>query len=303
MDIQSLKEFVDLSETLSFSKTAENMYIARPTLSKHIQQLEEELEVQLFVRNKQSVRLTNIGRKMLGYAKKMLILHEESLLAIRQSKLSMTGEVRVGFLHGATREILVKSINRFRKQYPEMNIHLVSGQLGELQELFRNNKIDVALTILFEDSVLLPDVNFKLLYEEGIAAVIPHNCSLIKKDSIYFEDLLDYPMILPSPIQFPMYADMVRKHVEAADKKANIICDYTHVNTAMIMTESGMGVCILPTDMAPASTTAVFKPIVDFNPVLRVGIMWKNTNSAIGLNEFIDATYNVINESETCFDK
>ena len=65
MDIQILREFADLAHTLNFKKTAERMFIGQSTLSKHISALEEEVEVQLFVRTKQGVHITQSGRDFL----------------------------------------------------------------------------------------------------------------------------------------------------------------------------------------------------------------------------------------------
>ena len=61
MDIQIIREFLDLAFTLNYSKTAERVFISQSALSKHIASLEKELGVQLFVRSKHSVRLTPIG--------------------------------------------------------------------------------------------------------------------------------------------------------------------------------------------------------------------------------------------------
>ena len=72
MNIKQLEYFVDLSQTLNFTKTAQNFYISQTAITKQIQWLEKDLGISLFKRSKKSVELTNEGIIYLPYAKKIL---------------------------------------------------------------------------------------------------------------------------------------------------------------------------------------------------------------------------------------
>lgn len=87
---------------------------------------------------------------------------------------------------------------------------------------------------------------------------------------------------------YPSYSKLIRKFVENSAVSANIICDYSHIDTALIMVESGMGISILPSNIGSHATTALFRSISDCDPRLFVGAMWKKGNHTIGINEFID---------------
>ena len=97
MDIQILREFADLAYTLNFKKTAERMYIGQSTLSKHIMNLEEEVEVQLFVRTRQGVHLTQCGRDFLPYAKRILNEYDQALTLLKRGKEQLTGRFAYRF--------------------------------------------------------------------------------------------------------------------------------------------------------------------------------------------------------------
>lgn len=288
MDIQILKEFADLAYTLNFGKTAERMYVGQSTLSKHIIALEKELGTQLFIRTKQAVRLTSTGQNILPEIKKVIEHYEDAVNIIKQDKGDLCGSLRIGFLDAAVRTLLTNSIQKYRALYPNMKLSLTSCQVGDLADGFKNNVIDIALTILFPNSVLPPDTSFTAFYEDGISAVFPGDHPLASKETIVFDDLLQYPIILPSPQMYPSYAQLIREYEQNSPVPANIICDYTHIDTALIMVESGMGVSILPTNIGSNATTAVFRPISDCNPVLQIGVMWKKGNRTIGMEEFID---------------
>ena len=70
MNIKQLEYFVDLSQTLNFTKTAQNFYISQTAITKQIQCLEKDLGIPLFIRSKKSVELTNEGNLYLPYARK-----------------------------------------------------------------------------------------------------------------------------------------------------------------------------------------------------------------------------------------
>ena len=72
MNIKQLEYFIDLSQTLNFTKTAQNFYISQTAITKQIQCLEKDLGIPLFIRSKKSVKLTSEGRIYLPYAKKIL---------------------------------------------------------------------------------------------------------------------------------------------------------------------------------------------------------------------------------------
>ena len=72
MKIKQLEYLVDLSQTLNFTKTAQNFYISQTAITKQIQCLEKDLGISLFKRSKKSVELTNEGIIYLPYAKKIL---------------------------------------------------------------------------------------------------------------------------------------------------------------------------------------------------------------------------------------
>ena len=72
MNIKQLEYFVDLSQTLNFTKTAQNFYISQTAITKQIQCLEKDLGIPLFIRSKKSVELTNEGNLYLPYARKIL---------------------------------------------------------------------------------------------------------------------------------------------------------------------------------------------------------------------------------------
>ena len=297
MDIQVLREFTDLAYTLNFKKTADRMFIGQSTLSKHIIALEQELGMQLFVRTKHGVSLTRTGEEFLPRIRRILQEYDEALTIIQKGKDSISGQLRIGFLDSAVRDLLAESIRVYQNQYPNMKISLSSLQVGELNSAFKNSAVDVALTILFPNSFIPPDTVFKQLYEDSVSAVLPQGHPLTAKEPLFLDDLLLYPIALPSPLQYPSYAQMLSSFIDNSPVTEDIVCEYSHIETALIMVEADMGVSILPSNIGGHASSSVFRTIADCRPVLQVGAMWKKGNHATGVPEYIDVLFNEVNKN------
>lgn len=77
MNLRQLEAFIKVSDSKSFSKAAQELYLTQPTVSAHIQTLEKELKVRLFVRNTKTVKLSEDGKALYQYARQMIELEQE----------------------------------------------------------------------------------------------------------------------------------------------------------------------------------------------------------------------------------
>jgi DNA-binding transcriptional LysR family regulator len=85
MELRHLRYFIAVAEELNFSRAAERLHVSQPPLSHQIKQLEEEVKVRLFDRNKRWVRLTSAGRLFLEDARQVLAQLDGAVLAARRS--------------------------------------------------------------------------------------------------------------------------------------------------------------------------------------------------------------------------
>ena len=108
MNIKQLEYFVDLSQTLNFTKTAQNFYISQTAITKQIQCLEKDLEIPLFIRSKKSVELTNEGNLYLPYARKILDNVALSYQIIEEYQKGNQGSIFIGFIKSLDDELLLK---------------------------------------------------------------------------------------------------------------------------------------------------------------------------------------------------
>jgi len=99
MDLRQLRYFLRIVEVGSFTRAAEALRVAQPSLSQHIQGLEEELGVELLTRHARGVTPTDLGHVLLGHARIILREVERAKEAVRFSSVNPAGEVMVGLPH------------------------------------------------------------------------------------------------------------------------------------------------------------------------------------------------------------
>lgn len=115
MDINTLKAFVEVAETTSFSKAAESLFLTQPAVSKRIASLEQELNVLLFDRIGKNVVLTEAGNKLLPKALDMLNQAEDIKRLASNLENEVKGELKIGTSHHIGLRRLPPRIKNFHK--------------------------------------------------------------------------------------------------------------------------------------------------------------------------------------------
>ena len=145
MTIRQLEVFLAIAHAQSFSRAAERIHLSQPTLSEHMKQLEEELDVQLFVRHSRSVSLTEAGRVFEDYATRVVATLAAGKNAIAELDGLERGSLVVGASTTPGTYVLPARIARFREQYPGITIALQIGNSRSVEERVRDGEVDIAV--------------------------------------------------------------------------------------------------------------------------------------------------------------
>lgn len=179
MNSESLKTFVLLSETTSFTKTAGLLFVAQSTVTKRIADLEKELGKQLFKREKKSIELTDEGNIYLGYARRILKLEETSIMEINAYSV-YEHNFRIGTTNTIYECHLVPYIKNTIEHKDNVAIKVKLGHSNELIQLLTDRMMDIVFTYVpfkkagyfckefVEDRLVLVTGGDNELYPQGI---------------------------------------------------------------------------------------------------------------------------------------
>jgi LysR family positive regulator for ilvC len=145
MNINSLKLFIHLCESKSFSKTAHAMHVTPSTLSRQIQKLEQKVGQPLFVRDNRSVDLTNAGRKLLPVALQITNQWYGYYSGLSEQEHELQGEIHLFCSVTASYSHLPDLLNDFRLAYPQIELKLSTGDPAQAVEIVLQDKADIAI--------------------------------------------------------------------------------------------------------------------------------------------------------------
>ncbi|MEV6607173.1 LysR substrate-binding domain-containing protein [Kutzneria sp. NPDC051319] len=145
MQFQQLAYFVAVAEHRHFTRAAEHMRVAQPSLSQQIRALEHDLGAPLFHRIRGNVSLTEAGETLLPIARRILAEIEGARRAIRELDELERGRVRLGAPPSLCTGLLPAILSAFRRRYPGIQLELHESGSGDLRQRLSEGALDLAL--------------------------------------------------------------------------------------------------------------------------------------------------------------
>lgn len=242
MDTLQLKLFISLSQTLNFTKTANEFYVTQPTVSNYIKALESNLGVTLLKRNSHSVSLTVEGKEFVSYAKQLLSLQAEAENRLRNISEGRRGYIKVAMLSSAAGYFTV-CLEEFLNKYPgvQVNVDLLEG--AEMTAALGQNSYD----LYFAHQHMVPEneiVEYRSLGSNHLHLFV--NKSLV--DSIDMNDwsTLSKYHFVSTPAQDFTLSGQINKICANRGIVPDIINFYNRADMAVLAINSGVGIAILP---------------------------------------------------------
>ena len=145
MDARNLRYFVQISDSRSFSKAANILHIGQPALSRSIQQLEEELGAQLFIRARRGVELTSAGATLQTKSKLILDQLDQLRDEVRAQAFEVAGTASVGIPPAAGQLIVPEVMRLLKEQHPGIRLHIIEGLSSEIHDRLLGRTIQIGL--------------------------------------------------------------------------------------------------------------------------------------------------------------
>ena len=244
MDIRQLKYFVAVANARNFTRASEQLHIAQPPLSRQIQLLEEELGVQLLLRNSRPLRLTEAGRTFYEQALQIINRLDQLKTATRQIGLNQRQTLSIGFVASTLYGGLPMLVRKLRQHYPDLDIQLV--ELTSMQQFvaLKSGRIDVGFgRIRSNDATVARTV----LREERLVLAIPPGSPLAADASrIGLKALQDQKLIVYPKEPRPSFADHVLSLLNDQGIRPSEVHEVREIQTALGLVAAESGLCLIP---------------------------------------------------------
>jgi DNA-binding transcriptional LysR family regulator len=207
MEYYQLLNFLGVCEEKNFTRASKLRFITQQGLSKSIKELENELEVPLFFRTRQGVKLTEFGAALEKVAKSYINQHNYILDTIRQLREKTRGYVSIGIVNGLNDVLPLNFFRTFLDAHQEVSLNLMSFTDDECQDAIAEHKLQVGLSPAPVDSS-----RFESRYHKksriGLVAGKLHR--LARRPSIKVQELKDEEVIILNSNRYLM--DLCARH-------------------------------------------------------------------------------------------
>lgn len=136
--------FYETARFRSFSTAAQHLYISQSAISQCIQQLENDLSVQLFVRTRKGVSLTNEGKILFSKVESAITSIEQAESQLERLRHLESGELKIAASDTITSRFLLKYLEEFHTAYPEIKIEMANSYSSQMLSLVKEGKADLA---------------------------------------------------------------------------------------------------------------------------------------------------------------
>lgn len=243
--------FVELANTLNFSRASERIGISQPSLSIAIKRLEQSIGTELFIRNKNGVVLTQSGKRLLSHAKQLLQLWD----TVKSVSLASHQEVQGCISLGAHPFVATYTLHRFLPHllstHPRLEVQLKHDLSRKILEGVINLSIDIGIVV---NPIKHPDLIIQKLYDDKVTLWHTTDIKNINQN-IHSGDAI----IICDPELMQTQALLKRMHKEGLKYRRMITTNSLEVIASL--TAHGAGIGILPESAALSAYPSMLKPL------------------------------------------
>lgn len=245
MTIIQLECVLEAAQQGNFSRAAANLYLSQPTLSRHIQALENELHTQIFLRANNTVCLTETGRLLLPKLQQLYEFFRKTSVEMHEIVNHVSGQLKIGILSsmaikGRFRELLLQ----FHQLYPDVSLDLCHLKLQESYSALMGGGVDLLFSL---DASMPPSDKLRTLplSKERMCLAVPAdhpNSNLVNiahnEIQIYFPDL-KFSLVDIGEFEPPAQVDLRAVYADCTDME---IGSQSDLDSLMMLVDAGLGI-------------------------------------------------------------
>jgi DNA-binding transcriptional LysR family regulator len=294
MDFRHVRAFIAVADALSVTKAAARLHISQPPLSRHIHQLENELGITLFVRHRQGVTLTEVGRRLLEKAKALDAAASDFQDTARHAASGESNRLRIGIAWG-----LFDPVNRIRaafaKRYPDVTIEAKEAYCStDVHERLRDHSVDVVFARPPFDTAVVAAAP---IFHERLQAVLSDASPLAAAGAVWIRDLANVPLLLWDRDVAPVLYDKMLDLYASAGVAPTMIPTpgagpYNHAGLMLVASGKGtyLGLGIPLTSLQPPSGVAV-RPVGDPDATIEVCVVSRKAETSPIVAQFLECVW------------
>ena len=268
MDTESLAAFLEIADAGSFSAAAARLHLSQPAISKRVATLEQRLDARLFDRIGRRVLLTEAGRALLPYARRVREDLEDGRRALSHLSREVQGRLAIGTSHHIGLHRLPPLLKTFAHAHPDVDLDIQFMDSEVACEAVLAGKLELGIVTL--PTTPLDGLESKQVWDDPLAVVVSPEHALATRRRVTLRELARHPAVLPDAATYThriIKAELARHGVEPRVRLAT-----NYLETLKMLVAIGLGWSVLPRSMLDRSVRALAIP--GFAPHRSLGAVW-----------------------------
>jgi LysR family transcriptional regulator, transcription activator of glutamate synthase operon len=263
MEFRQIQYFLEVAKREHVTEAAEVLHVAQSSVSRQIFNLEDELGVELFIREGRSVKLTPTGKSFFERMKLVTNMMDEAKREVKESLHPEKGTVRIAFPISMAAHTLPSIIYAFRTRYPEAKFQMSNALYYDLIDGVVQGEYNLAMIAPMPTKMKDNKIKGTTLFTENIVALLPLHHPLANSKTIMLRQLKDDPfVVLPEGYVF---REQVVEACNLAGFSPNVSFEGKDMDALKGLVSAGLGVALMPemtlVDNTPRSTVMI--PLID----------------------------------------
>ena len=279
MELRQLEYFRVIAETESIHEAARRLNMSQPPLSYQLKQLEAELNVTLFERTRQGVRLTEAGKLL--YDRSANLLEYVKSTELEVAKVGKKRVLRLG-ITPTTVATIMPCVSLFSRRNPDVNFEVHDGITYTLYRYLMDGIIDISIA---RTPLRLDDVDYKILSSEPMIAVSSKDMLPEKNGSLKLSDLLNIPLII-----YRRYEALIMDAFHSRGMEPRSFLRLRRSPRRDALGKEGLATAIFPQSMSSLCQGLRIQPLAESDLETQIAVIWKKGRKLSPLlQDFVDA--------------
>ncbi len=278
MNLQQIEYLIALDKYQNFSLAAEKMFVTQPALTIQIGNLEKELGVKLFDRNKKPILPTEIGIEIIKHAKVLNRNTEKLKDIVSEFRADISGELHIGIIPTVAPYIVPRFVNNFMKKFPRVNLTFSELISDEILLRLKEGSLDAG--ILVTPYPMENMISFPVYYEKFYTYVsTQHPLSKKRKIETIELDLQDIWLLEEGNCFRNQIINICTKEVKYEDT-GKFRYESVSIDSLMKIVDNSNGITVIPEFaklLLPSEKRKMVKPFSDYTPIREVTLIIEKT--------------------------
>ncbi|MER8746169.1 MULTISPECIES: LysR family transcriptional regulator [unclassified Mesorhizobium] len=291
INLQQLRALLAVHDEGGFRRAAERLNTSQSAISRTIQTLEAELGVPVFERSVRGVKPSSVGNNLLRYARTIVDGLDEISIKALSAIRGEVGQLKIGYNEISIRTFLPKVLAKFHRQYPNVDLRLISQGTSEMipentAGTISRGEVDIGFVV---GPVIDDELDAIHLFEDHIALVVAKTHRLARRESISASELKNEHILLWSTEPWQIYTRRVNNICRQAGFLPRPSIVMQDNESAFALVEENIGVVLIARTVAATYADRVAIVPLEGNPEpLPIFAAWRKDNTAPVLRNLIE---------------